>query len=82
MAKNRKRSEFHTLKIVLVRHGQASGEARKGEIGAPLKALGEKQAARVAKWQASDSCISTPAICRGRFTQRRQFARFTSADPL
>ena len=34
MAKNRKRSEFHTLKIVLVRHGQASGEARKGEIGA------------------------------------------------
>lgn len=49
MAKTRKRSEFHTLKIILVRHGQAGGEVRLGEVGAPLTQLGEKQATRVAK---------------------------------
>ena len=30
------RSEFHDYKIVLVRHGQAGGEERPGELGAPL----------------------------------------------
>lgn len=42
-------AEVSYLKILLVRHGQAGGEERGGEIGPPLTQLGEDQAARVAK---------------------------------
>ena len=37
------------IRVVIVRHGEARGEARSGELGRPLTALGRKQAERVAK---------------------------------
>ncbi|MFC1526985.1 histidine phosphatase family protein, partial [Candidatus Latescibacterota bacterium] len=40
--------ETRYLKILLVRHGQQGGDERQGELGPPLTALGNEQAARVA----------------------------------
>ncbi len=37
------------MRVVLVRHGQAAGEPRPGELQAPLTPLGVRQAARVAR---------------------------------
>jgi len=41
--------EASYLKILLVRHGQAGGDEREGEVGPPLTELGEEQASRVAE---------------------------------
>ena len=66
------RSEFHDFKIVLVRHGQAGGEERPGELGAPLTSLGEKQAARVAKRLGKEhfTHIYTSDLSRAYYTGR------------
>ena len=37
------------LTLYLVRHGEAGGESRPGEVGPPLTARGEKQAVKVAR---------------------------------
>ncbi len=46
--------EWDEMRLFLVRHGQAAGEARDGEIGSPLTALGIRQAKRVAKRLANE----------------------------
>ena len=43
------------LEITLVRHGQAAGKQRPGEVGSPLTKLGLRQADRVGKRLASES---------------------------
>ncbi|MDP6506165.1 MAG: histidine phosphatase family protein, partial [Planctomycetota bacterium] len=43
------------LEVTLVRHGQAAGEQRPGELGSPLTKLGLRQAERVGKRLASET---------------------------
>jgi len=63
-------SEFHDFKIILVRHGQAGGDERPGELEAPLTSLGEKQAVRVAKRLAKENFarIYTSDLSRAHHT--------------
>ena len=47
--------EKKPLTLYLVRHGEAGGESRPGEVGPPLTKRGERQAAKVARRLAGES---------------------------
>ncbi len=46
---HREDDSLEPLTLYLVRHGEAGGESRPGEVGPPLTARGERQAAKVAR---------------------------------
>ena len=46
---SKKSDSLEPLTVYLVRHGEAGGESRPGEVGPPLTARGERQAVKVAR---------------------------------
>ena len=46
---SKKRDSLEPLTVYLVRHGEAAGAQRPGEVGTPLTARGERQAVKVAR---------------------------------
>ena len=49
------KEDERNVTVVFVRHGQAGGDSKPGELGAPLTALGVKQAAGVARRLSQES---------------------------